>query len=147
MLRSMYKRLRSRLRIRLAGRLLPGLLIAAVLLLAAGCGGGSGKYDHKMKAQHYGHDGYMGLTNTNPSLPNSPHSLTIKNDTDFVDQKLRTIRGVDHTRIAVEGSKMVVTIYPVSGLSAIERKGIKNQAEAMVRYNMPRYDVNVNIAP
>ncbi|WP_127533745.1 hypothetical protein [Paenibacillus kobensis] len=143
MFRFMHQRLRSNLRI----GLLPGLLVIASLLLLAGCGGGSGKYDNKMRVQHYGHDGYMGLTNTNPSLPNSPHSLTLKNDTDFIDQKLRTIRGVDHTRIVVEGSKMVVTVYPVAGLSAIERTGVKNQAEAMVRYNMPRYSVNVNIAP
>jgi len=128
------------------GRLIPGSLVIAVFVLLAGCGGGSGKYDNRMKVQHYGHDGYMGLTNTNPSLPTSPHSLTIKSDTDFVDQKLRTIRGVDHTRVVVDGSKMTVTIYPVPGLSAIERSGVKNQAIAMVRYNMPRYDVDVKVA-
>ncbi|PWW05293.1 hypothetical protein DFQ01_105278 [Paenibacillus cellulosilyticus] len=137
----------SRIRNTANRKLLLGLLAVGLIVLEAGCGGGSGKYDNKMRVQHYGHDGYMGLTNTNPSLPNSPHSLTIKNDTDFVDQKLRELKGIAHSRTVIDGARLTVTIDAASGLSAAERAQLKKKAIAVVQQNMPRYEVDVHMTP
>ncbi|GMK42443.1 hypothetical protein PCCS19_55030 [Paenibacillus sp. CCS19] len=137
----------SRIRNGASGKLVIGLLAVALIVLEAGCGGGSGKYDNKMRVQHYGHDGYMGLTNTNPSLPNSPHSLTIKNDVDFVDQKLRELKGIERSRTVVDGSRLTVTIDASPGLNAAEREQLKQKASAVVQQNMPRYEVDVRVTP
>ncbi|MWC31056.1 hypothetical protein [Paenibacillus sp. MMS18-CY102] len=125
--------------------LLMSALVVTVMMAAAGCGGGSGKYDNKMKVQNYGHDGYMGLTNTNPNLPNSPNSLTIKSDTDFVDEKLRGIKGIRRSRVTIDGSSMHVRIDPDPALSAAERAKLQSDATAVVQHNMPRYDVHVTV--
>ncbi|MBD3921801.1 hypothetical protein H8B09_23775 [Paenibacillus sp. PR3] len=132
---------------RISSKLALGLLAIALIALEAGCGGGSGKYDNKMRVQHYGHDGYMGLTNTNPSLPNSPHSLTIKNDTDFVDQKLRELKGITRSRTVIDGARLTVTIDADRNLNAKEREQLKKKAIAVVRQNMPRYEVDVRVTP
>jgi hypothetical protein len=137
----------SRIRNTANGRLLLGLLAIAVVVLEAGCGGGSGKYDNQMRVQHYGHDGYMGLTNTNPSLPNSPHSLTIKNDADFVDQKLRELKGIQRSRTVIDGARLTVTIVANPGLSVAQREQLMKRAVAVVQQNMPRYEVNVHVTP
>lgn len=132
---------------RVSSKLALGLLAVALIVIEAGCGGGSGKYDNKMRVQHYGHDGYMGLTNTNPSLPNSPHSLTIKNDTDFVDQKLRELKGVNRSRTVVDGARLTVTIDANRNLNAAEREQLRKKAIAVVQQNMPRYEVDVRVTP
>lgn len=137
----------SRIRSGISRKLLLGLLAVGLIVLEAGCGGGSGKYDSKMRVQHYGHDGYMGLTNTNPSLPNSPHSLTIKNDTDFVDQKLREVKGINRSRTVIDGARLTVTIDADRSLNASERSQLKQKATAVVQQNMPRYEVVVHVTP
>jgi hypothetical protein len=124
-----------------------GLFAIALIALESGCGGGSGKYDNKMRVQHYGHDGYMGLTNTNPSLPNSPHSLTIKSDTDLVDQKLRELKGIVRSRTVIDGARLTVTIDADRSLNAAQREQLRKTAAEVVQQNMPRYEVDVRVTP
>ncbi|EFM09589.1 conserved hypothetical protein [Paenibacillus curdlanolyticus YK9] len=125
--------------------LLFSTLMISIAITGSGCGGGSGKYDNKMKVQNYGHDGYMGLTNTNPNLPNSPNSLTIKSDTDFVGEKLRGLKGIQRSRVTIDGSSMHVRIDPDPSLNAAQRARLQSEATAIVQKNMPRYDVHVTV--
>ncbi|CAM4521322.1 hypothetical protein FHS16_006070 [Paenibacillus endophyticus] len=117
------------------------LMLLLVLLLAitlTACG--SSKQD-KMKT--YGHDGYMGYSNSNPNLPNRLQYLNYNADGDMIEQVLKPINGIEHTRIYFNGTDLHVNLDVASSLSDGQVEQLRAKAQSVVQHNMPRYNVHV----
>ncbi|WP_274648517.1 hypothetical protein [Paenibacillus humicola] len=117
-----------------------GAFIAAVLLLgAAACG--NANPSNNMNAKSYGHDGYMGLSNSNPHLPNpNGNQLNYGDDARFAERKLKEIGGVQRVSMTIFGTDLYVSIEPKPG---VDEAQLRNEAIAVLRFNMPRYNVHV----
>ncbi|KQO06268.1 hypothetical protein [Paenibacillus sp. Leaf72] len=119
------------------------LLLAGVLLLAASSAAGCGQPDHKQQMQSYGHDGYMGLSNSNPNIPNKHSYLNYGSDGKFVGELIKKMDGVQKSWIHFNGEHLVVHLTVKPGMSDAQMKQLQHKAEETLQYNMPRYEVRV----
>jgi len=120
----------------------PGLLTAAVLLpmlLTAGCGGGDGT----SRTKSYQNDGYLGMTNTNPSLPLTPTYHTYEVDTRMMRDAVTPIAGVRNVRIVMNGANASVRVITAKGLSEQENERIRSEAAQALQHAVPRYNFKV----
>ncbi|QHT58880.1 hypothetical protein GXP70_02040 [Paenibacillus lycopersici] len=122
-------------------RFLLGTLALAAAVALAGCGNKNATNNYNAKS--YGHDGYMGLSNSNPHLPNrNGQFLNQDSDGDFAQTKVKEVPGVGKVMIVFQAPDMYVTITPKKGYSSAK---VKEEALAVLRLNMPRYNVHVNM--
>ncbi|MDQ0116369.1 hypothetical protein [Paenibacillus harenae] len=112
--------------------------IAAIAVFAGGCGNQTS--DH-MKT--YGHDGYMGYTNTNPNLPNRFGTLNYNVDGNLIEQVLKPIDGIEQTQVIFNGTTVHVNLNVNNKMSDSEVAKLREKAQSVVQYNMPRYNVHV----
>lgn len=116
------------------------LLLGAALL--SGCGGSP---EHN-RVKSYGQDGHLGLTNTNPRLPLTPHSQNYQQDADFAELKVKQVEGVKKVRLAFDGPTLRVYVTPKAGLSAAQREQVRSRVESQLAFNMPRYKIIARLA-
>jgi hypothetical protein len=114
-------------------------LAAALVLTFTGCG--RSKQENRLKT--YGHDGYMGYSNSNPNLPNRYQYLNYNADGNFVEQVLEPLSGIEHTQIYFNGNDLHVNIKVNKSLSDKQAEQLLSEAQSVVQYNMPRYNVHV----
>ncbi|HTG70656.1 MAG TPA: hypothetical protein VL921_15460 [Candidatus Udaeobacter sp.] len=112
--------------------------IAAISLTLFGCG--SNKQD---KLKTYGHDGYMGYSNSNPNLPNRHQYLNYNADGNFVEQVLEPISEIERTQVYFNGNDLHVNIKVNKAVSDGQLERLRAKAQSIVQYNMPRYNVHV----
>jgi hypothetical protein len=123
----------------------PLLAFSAFLLgavLVSGCGGSI----EQSRVKGYGQDGHLGLSNTNPRLPNTPHSQSYQQDADFAELKVKQVKGVKNARLAFDGPTLRVYVTPEAGLSAAKREQVRSRVESQLAFNMPRYKVIAHLA-
>jgi hypothetical protein len=113
-------------------------LIGAALLLGAGCSGAE-----PGEAKSYGHDGYMGYSNSNPNLMNRNTTLLYEKDTRLIEQVLEPVAGIRSTRVSFNGSELHVAIKADSKLTDAQVENLRARAQSIVQTNMPRYEVHV----
>ncbi|MBM7567664.1 hypothetical protein [Paenibacillus sacheonensis] len=126
----------------LSSRVLLGTLALAAAISLTACGNKDATNNYNSKS--YGHDGYMGLSNSNPHLPNrNGEFLNQDTDGDFAQSKLKQIPGVDKASIVFRAPDMFVTVTPRKGFDSAR---VKAEALTVLQFNMPRYNVHVNMA-
>ncbi|MCA0758293.1 hypothetical protein KP806_24880 [Paenibacillus sp. N4] len=116
------------------------LLGCMLAITAVGCGNGENRQN---RVQTYGHDGYMGYSNSNPNLPGRHMSLTYEADGNMVEQVLAPIAGIEDTQVIFNGAAMHVNLRVNENLTDAQVRTLRNKAQAVVQYNMPRYIVHV----
>ncbi|RAP73488.1 hypothetical protein [Paenibacillus montanisoli] len=121
-------------------------LLGAIALMTAislsACGGNKDATNN-YNSNSYGHDGYMGLSNSNPNLPNrNGQFLNYDDDGDFAQRQLAKVSGVDKANITIQGPDMNVSITPKRG---VNREQLRARALKVLRDNMPRYHVSVRV--
>ena len=108
------------------------------MLLAGGC-----SRESPAEMRSYGHDGYMGYSNSNPNTINRHSTLSYQEDVAFIEQVLAPLGGIRKTRISFNGSRLQVVLKVDRTLSDAEMVRLRAQAQSLVQTNMPRYDVHV----
>ncbi|MCM3631595.1 hypothetical protein M3194_30320 [Paenibacillus glycanilyticus] len=134
------KMLRRKLRLIFMGFAIPALIIGSL----AGCAA-NGHRTNDQKSETYGHDGYMGYSNSNPNLPNKLTFLNYDSDRKLIGQVLQPIEGIKNSRVSFNGEELNVRITANSKLTDAEVGALQAKAQQVVQYNMPRYHVNVKV--
>jgi len=96
---------------------------------------------HQVKT--YGHDGYMGYSNSNPNVPNSFSYLNYKSDGKFAGEVLKQVKGVKDSSITFNGQYLRAFLTVERNVSNEEMKEIQRKAQSLLQSNMPRYQVKV----
>jgi hypothetical protein len=115
--------------------------IVALAITLSGCG--NSKQENRLKT--YGHDGYMGYSNSNPNLPNRYEYLNYNADGNFIEQVLKPIPGIERTNIYFNGTDLHVNLNAKNDLSDGQVEQLRAKAQSVVQYNMPRYNVHVEV--
>ncbi|XEC94859.1 hypothetical protein AB6A23_26905 [Paenibacillus tarimensis] len=116
-----------------------------VLLTALAVGGLSGCGARNGAPRTYGHDGYMGLSNSNPNIPGNPNYFNYNSDVEFMEEKLMELGGIRDARFRVLDPHIYVTIYPDQGLSGDRAAELEALAQSTLQSNMPRYTIHVEL--
>jgi len=127
--------------IKISSRQLAVTAVCAVVLAITLSGCGNSKQENRLRT--YGHDGYMGYSNSNPNLPNRYETLNYNADGKFVEQVLGPIAGIESTRIYFNGTDLHVNIKANKKLTDGQIEQLRVKAQSVVQYNMPRYNVHV----
>lgn len=117
------------------------LILGAVLVLGGGCSGES-----REERRSYGHDGYMGFSNSNPNTINRHSTRSYGEDTALIRQVLEPFQSIRDVKISFSGSRVLVTLTPRDGLTRAAQDRLTQHALETVKYNMPDYKVNVRMA-
>ena len=118
-------------------------LLTAVFLSAAICASGCGQEETDQRT--YGHDGYMGYSNSNPNLLNRHSNLSYQHDASLIEQSLAPLDGIEKTRISIVGSRIEVVLTVNGKLNESEVAVLKSKAQNVVQHNMPSYEVHVSV--
>lgn len=119
--------------------LLALLLLASVL--GAGCTS-SGRTKNGVRT--YGHDGYMGLSNSNPNLPlGNSNYYSYSNDIKFMKEQLSQLSGIERVRFVIHDPLIEARIKTQSSMGEQEAERLLQQAEWLLQDNMPRYKIRV----
>ncbi|MBP3965945.1 hypothetical protein [Paenibacillus lignilyticus] len=123
------------------------LLLSALTLMTAislsACGNNKDATNN-YNSNSYGHDGYMGLSNSNPHLPNrNGQFLNYDSDGEFAQRQLKQVSGIERTNIMFQGPEMYVNIKAKPG---VDKEKLRVKALAVLRDNFPRYKVHVRMA-
>ncbi|WP_169090150.1 hypothetical protein [Paenibacillus sp. PL91] len=113
----------------------------ALTITLSGCG--NSKQENRLRT--YGHDGYMGYSNSNPNLPNRYEYLNYNADGNFIEQVLKPIPGIERTNIYFNGTDLHVNLNVKNDLSDEQAEQLRAKAQSVVQYNMPRYNVHVEV--
>src|SRR5690606_6484504 len=114
-----------------------GMLLLAGCVIT-GCGSGDGQEVHR-----YDDDGYLGMTNTNPGLPNQPSFRTYSNDQKLAEDAVKDLTDIEHMRLLFDGGILRVTLDLADGLSSVQAEALEAEVRERLRYMLPRYDVKV----
>lgn len=118
------------------------IAVVALVLVAAACGGNAGGNN---PVKTYSNDGYLGITNSNPSLPMTPTYHTYEVDTNMMRNAVVSIAGVQHVRIATHGPKATVRLTVSRELPENERARIQSEALQALQQAVPRYNFKVKL--
>lgn len=124
-------------------RLRRGLTVWYLILaisLTSGCNGNENRTDLDA---HYDNDGYMGTTNTNPSLLTSPNSHTYSADMEMMKLALANVSGIRQSAIVINGSSATVRIQVEQHFQDTDIRKIRDEAQRKLSFMVPRYDVEV----
>ncbi|MFC5651263.1 hypothetical protein ACFPYJ_19555 [Paenibacillus solisilvae] len=120
------------------------LSLAALALFAAislsACGNKNSS--NNMNSNSYGNDGYMGLSNSNPHLPNrNGQFLNYNDDGKFAEKQLKDhVQGIADASLMFQGPNLYVRIKTKPGYDEAQ---VRQKAISTLRYNMPRYTIHV----
>jgi hypothetical protein len=134
--------LRRKLRVLFMGFAVPALIVVSLSGCAAD-GINNGHRSNNQKVETYGHDGYMGYSNSNPNLPNNLTFLNYDSDRKFIGQVLQPIDGIKDSRVSFNGENLNVHITADSKLTNEQIQALEAKAQKAVQFNMPRYHVKV----
>ncbi|OBZ15678.1 MULTISPECIES: hypothetical protein [Bacillales] len=126
-------------RLRLSRFTISAACVALLAITLAGCG--NSKQENRLRT--YGHDGYMGYSNSNPNLPNRYEYLNYNADGNFIEQVLQPISGIERTNIYFNGTDLHVNLNVNNALSDAQVEQLRAKAQSVVQHNMPRYNVHV----
>ncbi|WP_042171116.1 hypothetical protein [Paenibacillus gorillae] len=121
---------------------------AAAIAALAVCLSGCASNPSTRQAKTYGHDGYMGYSNSNPNIPNNFSYLNYKSDGKFAGEVLTQLKGegVKSNQLYFNGEYLRVLLHVDSRLSDEEADKLRQKAQNLVQYNMPRYKVKTEVA-
>jgi hypothetical protein len=119
-------------------------LSLALVSVQAGCSSKKSNESGGIKAQSYGNDGYLGRTNSYPSIPGRHMALSYKNDAKLVQQSIKDVPGVAGSSVTFNGADAYVTIKLDHGLAQREVATVERQAASVLRFNFPRYTIHVS---
>ncbi|SFF34495.1 hypothetical protein SAMN05216378_0009 [Paenibacillus catalpae] len=136
------KMLRRKLRLIFMGFAIPALIIGSLTGCAAD-GVNNGHRTNDQKSETYGHDGYMGYSNSNPNMPNKLTFLNYDSDRKLINQVLQPIEGIKNSRVSFNGEDLNVRIKANPSLTDAEVEALQAKAQQVVQLNMPRYHVKV----
>ncbi|MFX3634679.1 MAG: hypothetical protein ACE3L7_17265 [Candidatus Pristimantibacillus sp.] len=136
-----YKRwVRRKMRVLFLG--LACFLVFSMFTLS-GCGRNTDSNYNAKQAKTYGHDGYLGYSNSNPNIPNNHTYLNYKSDGKFVGEVLSRLDGIKHNQLHFNGEHLRVDIKVDPSLTDTEMQELQQKAQKLVQENMPRYEVKV----
>ncbi|WP_028560262.1 hypothetical protein [Paenibacillus pinihumi] len=119
-----------------------GLL--ALLLFVAFLGGCTNSGSSRNGVKTYGHDGYMGLSNSNPNLPlGNSNYYSYSSDIKFMKEKLSELPGIEKSSLTIHDPDIDVRIRPRSDLDEVRTNRLLDQAGQLLQENMPRYRIHV----
>ncbi|MFF2094200.1 hypothetical protein [Paenibacillus sp. NPDC058174] len=121
--------------------------VAAIAALAV-CLSGCASNPSTRQPKTYGHDGYMGYSNSNPNIPNNFSYLNYKSDGKFAGEVLNKLKGdgVKSHQLYFNGEYLRVLLNVDSRLTNAEVDQLRQKAQNLVQYNMPRYKVTTEVA-
>ncbi|THF81764.1 hypothetical protein [Cohnella fermenti] len=122
------------------------VLSIALVGTQAGCGAKSHNESSGYTANSYGNDGYLGRTNSYPSIPGRHMALNYKNDANLVQQAIKDVPGVAGSSVTFNGADAYVTIKLDRGVAQREVATVERQAASVLRFNFPRYTIHVKSA-
>jgi len=93
------------------------------------------------QVQPYTNDGYLGLSSSNPNLPNGGSYHNYTRDTKMMEDILKQIPEVLRNRIVLNGSNAYVKLTLKGNPDAAETRRIESHARKLLMDNMPRYTV------
>lgn len=134
------RRIRRKMRVLFLG--FSCFLVFAMLCLS-GCGRNTDSNYNTNQAKTYGHDGYLGYSNSNPNIPNNHTYLNYRSDGKFVGEVLSRLDGIKHNQLHFNGEHLRVNIKVDPNLSDAEVQELESKAQKLVQENMPRYEVKV----
>ncbi|MCU6710682.1 hypothetical protein M6D81_18490 [Paenibacillus sp. J5C_2022] len=120
------------------------MLVAVVFFAVISLAGCSSESKQEMKS--YGHDGYMGFSNSNPNTVNRHSSLSYQRDVELIRQVLMPLQGIHRTDISFNGNDVHVTVVAKNSMNREQIKQLKAKVQAIVQENLPLYDVHVKVA-
>ncbi|RUS44212.1 hypothetical protein [Cohnella sp. AR92] len=126
------------------GIILTLALSVALVGLLAGCGSKKTNESSGYTAQSYGNDGYLGRTNSYPSIPGRHMALSYKNDARLIQQSIKDVPGVAGSRVTFNGADAYVKIKLDRSLADREVATVERQAASVLRFNFPRYTIHVS---
>ncbi|MFF2484209.1 hypothetical protein [Paenibacillus sp. NPDC058071] len=126
--------------------LLLGLALASAVVLPLSLAGCSSNPSTR-QVKTYGHDGYMGYSNSNPNIPNNFSYLNYKSDGRFAGQVLNQLKseGVAGNSLHFNGEHLRADLTLSGNLTEEQAEELRLKAEKVLQYNMPRYKVKARI--
>ncbi|GAA3410106.1 hypothetical protein ACFFNY_22560 [Paenibacillus hodogayensis] len=122
------------------GRLLIPVVFIMLLISACGAKGGG-----TQQVKTYNNDGYLGITNTNPSMPMTPTYHTYEVDNAMMRDAVVPISGVRKVRITTHGANATVRLTVPKELAPEEKARIQTEALQALQQAVPRYDFKVTL--
>ena len=120
-----------------------GALVAAVACAGTACANLPDKSANKNTSQSYARDGYMGLTNTNPSVPLTPTSLNNAADGAMIRNVLAGYEDVVNSTVQLQGGTARVWVTLSDRLNNAEKRTMLVDIYRKLTHMMPRYTVKV----
>ncbi|MBJ6360666.1 hypothetical protein ACFOQM_05005 [Paenibacillus sp. GCM10012307] len=122
----------------------PGFLIIALVLCIMLLGGCTNSGSTRNGVKTYGHDGYMGLSNSNPNLPlGNSNYYSYSSDVKFMKEKLSELPGIEKSSFTIHDPDIDVRIRPQAHLDEYETNRLREQSWRLLQENMPRYRIHV----
>lgn len=119
------------------------LLFVAMVVIISGCSSNNKQVSNK---DHYAEDGYMGLTNTNPSLIGEPNSHNYANDIEAMKRALKEVPNIRKTTIIHDGGYVNIHIHVEPGLTKEEQDNVAQIAQQKLAVMSPQYyKINVTV--
>lgn len=119
------------------------VMAICMLMVISGCGNKVKTNSNGFKTNSYGNDGYLGMSNSNPSLPGHHMVTNYKSDISSMKQSIKNVPGVADSNVTFNGANAYVTIKLNSGLKANEIPTVEQQAATVLRFNYPQYTIHV----
>src|SRR4030095_5985094 len=113
------------MRLSLSRFAITAVCVVALAITFSGCG--NSKQENRLKT--YGHDGYMGYSNSNPNLPNRYEYLNYDADGNFIEQVLKPIAGIERTNIYFNGTALHVNLNVDDKLSDGQVEQLRAKAQ------------------
>jgi len=86
----------------------------------------------------------MGLSNSNPNLPlGNSNYYSYSNDIKFMKEQLSRLPGIEQMRFVIHDPQIEARIRPQPGMNEQDVERLLQDAEAILRENMPRYQIRV----
>ncbi|MFS0724728.1 hypothetical protein [Paenibacillus sp. 1P07SE] len=117
------------------------VLVLVFALAVAACG--TQPQDDEGRPTTYGHDGYMGLSNSNPGLPRNSAYRSYSSDIRFMQEKLEELGGIRHAAFRIQDPDIYVQLTVASEVTEEQAAELTAQAHQMLADNMPRYVIHM----
>ena len=117
------------------------VLILLVCVPLSACG--VKPQDEEGRPTTYGHDGYMGLSNSNPGLPTNSAYFSYSSDIRFMQEKLNEVGGIKHAAFRIQDPDIYVKLTIREDVTENQAAGLVDRAHRVLADNMPRYIIHM----